>query len=683
LVALGSRYCTSCGRPLAPAPAPQSSRPRRAPLRDRPGLIAGAILGAAGLAVVVGVAILFGSVRPSPDGSADGSPPAARPSAEDVDNVSCGVPDLACEQMTVRIDHNRSDDETLGVVFGVHAAEREHEGTLFILTGGPGSSGLDASPYYLSTLPPEVLDRFDVVFVDQRGVGRSAPLECPVAAQEYTVTPASGDPTDADDAWTARWVNRCLEEADVSADELDTYVTARVADDLDAYRRHLGIDRIHLYGESYGTALVQQYAASYPDHVAAAILDGPVDTLLDGPTFAFEQLSAFNAVTDATFAACEKDGACRADFANGDPAAAWTSLLEQVADGPAALDYPLLAGGTEVRRLTMQDLLDLGLTMTYTELDRVSLLRALAAASRNDLVPVLELAYRVGLVDPETLEPEAVSDDSLAVFLAVHCANYADAPTMDAIRDELSEFQEELAADGNAYASTIWDELPCLNGFVEAGQAVQRPGAPRGDFPTLVLTATADPATPTEWAERIAEQASDGYLVRTEGGAHVTFGLGLPCPDAMVVDLLVRGDVPDDPVTECAGTVLAPYVSLPRDTLGAYEDIAEALVAVEENVFASPAFLAWNGFPLETACRHGGSMTLRIAVNEEIALDGCELIDGWALSGLVAFEEDGTTTMELRASNAELSYESSPFWRVTVTGTLDGEPVEIERQFNP
>jgi hypothetical protein len=75
-------------------------------------------------------------------------------------------------------------------------------------------------------------------------------------------------------------------------------------------------------------------------------------------------------------------------------------------------------------------------------------------------------------------------------------------------------------------------------------------------------------------------------------------------------------------------------------------------------------------------------MTIQFAVNEEIALDRCELIDGWALSGQVTFEADGTTIMELTAPNAELDYESSPFWRVTVTGTLDGEPIAIERQFN-
>ena len=52
--------------------------------------------------------------------------------------------------------------------------------------------------------------------------------------------------------------------------------------------------------------------------------------------------------------------------------------------------------------------------------------------------------------------------------------------------------------------------------------------------PTLVMVGTADPATPIGNAHRIVEHLADGYLVIEEGGPHVIFGWGHPCPDDIV-----------------------------------------------------------------------------------------------------------------------------------------------------
>ena len=51
----------------------------------------------------------------------------------------------------------------------------------------------------------------------------------------------------------------------------------QAAEDLEQFRQYLGADKIQLYGESYGTQLVQTYAAAHPDRIAGLFLDGPVD----------------------------------------------------------------------------------------------------------------------------------------------------------------------------------------------------------------------------------------------------------------------------------------------------------------------------------------------------------------------------------------------------------------------
>ena len=51
--------------------------------------------------------------------------------------------------------------------------------------GGPGVSGIDDMDNELASLTPELLDDFDIVMFDPRGVERSDPVEC---------NPAPGEP---------------------------------------------------------------------------------------------------------------------------------------------------------------------------------------------------------------------------------------------------------------------------------------------------------------------------------------------------------------------------------------------------------------------------------------------------------------------------------------------------------
>ena len=681
-----ARFCTACGTPQAaawrsslPARVTRTASPRITWKQPPPRVVAAGII-ALSVVAGVGAAILdpFTGER-----AATGSPTPGASASLSGEEVSCGVPDLECTRLTVRSDPADEAAGRIDVVFGRHDAVRTRSGTLVIATGGPGGSGLEASEYYLATLPQEVLDAYDVVFFDQRGVGRSSALRCPDADSETGSTSAETLLSPADRSGTAAWVERCLDEAGAELADLAIYETTRVAEDIEAYRQLIDVEELVLYGESYGTSVVQHYAAQYPEHVAALILDAPIDTRLDGPSFAAEQLAAFDDVTDATLDACADDPACRADFGDEAPRATWRALLDRLADGPIEVAYPLIRGGSDLRQLTRGDVLRLAIGLSYTEYERSALLRALAGAARDDFVPLLDLAYRYAGFDPEFVEPLAAFDGSSALYYAVRCRNYADLAGADLATDALERAERQLAEEGNAFAATIWDELPCIAGFAEFGVPIERPGAPTGDFPTMVLTATTDPATPTDWAARIADAASDGYLVRTTGGGHVTFGHGFSCPDDIVVDLLRSGDTPEGRVTDCPGYVIEPYVSLPLASLEAYHDVADALVAIEMNLFASPAYLVWDGMPTDSVCPLGGSFELTWHDSEAFDLHGCELIAGWPLSGSMTLGEDGRTVIEISAPNADLHYESSAQWHVTVSGTLDGRQVDISRKVTP
>ena len=154
---------------------------------------------------------------------------------------------------------------------GLHVARvpaisrRKQADPLFVLAGGPGAA---ASAFYATVAGAFARihrDR-DIVLVDQRGTGRSNPLEC--AADQRLLVRTTDTEIAAD---TRRCLARLSTRADVA------YYTSSVAvQDLERVRAALSVERINLYGTSYGTRVAQHYLRRFPQRVRAVILDGVV-----------------------------------------------------------------------------------------------------------------------------------------------------------------------------------------------------------------------------------------------------------------------------------------------------------------------------------------------------------------------------------------------------------------------
>ena len=54
------------------------------------------------------------------------------------------------------------------------------------------------------------------------------------------------------------------------------YTTADSVEDVEAVRSALGIDKLVLYGTSYGTKVALDYAAAHPEHVSRLLLDSTI-----------------------------------------------------------------------------------------------------------------------------------------------------------------------------------------------------------------------------------------------------------------------------------------------------------------------------------------------------------------------------------------------------------------------
>ena len=686
----GDRFCTFCGGVLALRPPP------RAEVRSNlvPAALAAAIVALTILGVVLVVsqpaaqtanesASPAASDEPSP--SADPSQPAEIGipfgTGSSASESPCAMGELECVRLVVPRDHADPDpDATMEVRFGLHAAEpEERTGTLVIATGGPGTSGLELAAQYLATLPGGIVDRYDIVFFEQRGVGRSAEIACEEAdliIPRWSDLAASA-PADATRAAT-EWVDTCLAEAGVDdPSALDAYGTFQAAADLDAYLDHLGAGKVMLYGESYGTALVQTYASHRPERVAGLVLDAVVDPTLDAVEASIQQAEAFSDLLDRVLDACEDDPFCVDDFPDTTAARAWDDLADRLRGGPVELQLPGRNGLPFEASVTFDDLVSTSASLLYSEYDRSLLLRLLASAARDDLKPLVRFSALLKGLNPETGRPLSPMYESVASFYAIACQDFPADRARGAA--QLHREIDRLAGEGARLATLPLADLPCFTGF--AGTADEEADADdaAGGYPMLVLTSEADAATPMSWAEAVARRHENAYLIVTSDGAHGSFGWGLPCPDDMVKEFLVFGDLPEESRTECDGHLVDPYRPIPLGGPDAYPDVLEALTAVEEALLTMPDYRFWDGAPRRLGCHHGGWMEMSWLANETFELHDCEVLPGWPLNGSVEFSPEFTTTMELELPNGEVTYESTETWEVTVEGTLDGEPLELSR----
>jgi pimeloyl-ACP methyl ester carboxylesterase len=156
----------------------------------------------------------------------------------------------------------------------------------------------------------------DIVIVDQRGTGKSHPLNCSFDEQQLL---------DASESQTAKVMRECRQSLAQDHD-LTQYTTSVAVADLDAVRRALGYERIALYGSSYGTRVAQHYARRYPAHTQAVILDGVVPpTQVLGPSTPLDAEAALQRI----FTRCRAETACTQQF--GDPAQDYQQLQRKLA----------------------------------------------------------------------------------------------------------------------------------------------------------------------------------------------------------------------------------------------------------------------------------------------------------------------------------------------------------------
>jgi len=378
-------------------------------------------------------------------------------------------------------------------------ARRKFPDPVFLLAGGPGQSAIAVAASTMA-LFSRLNNRRDIVFVDQRGTGGSAPLVCPDAEHESLAEQA--DP-DRQYRLAVECKAQLLKLPYIRSErDLGLFTTSIAVQDLDAVRRELGVERIDLVGASYGTRVALEYQRQFPQAVRRSVIDGvaPPDMALPS-SFSFDNQAAF----DALLAACAAEPACARD--HPDLQRRFAALLQSLPRTVKAA-HPL-SGRAEEFVLTRDMLLGAVRSALYVPALAAALPEAIDTASRG------EFAGLVGL--NATFTSRKATRLATGMHLSVVCAE--DVPRLRVNGDkpgadfglEFARFYERLCS--------AWPrgEVPAAFYGLAAAAA-----------PVLALSGGIDPATPPRHGERVVRAL--GPMARHVVVANAGHGvLGIGC----------------------------------------------------------------------------------------------------------------------------------------------------------
>ncbi|MEA2170219.1 MAG: hypothetical protein QOF76_3519, partial [Solirubrobacteraceae bacterium] len=287
---------------------------------------------------------------------------AAVPSAHAAPFHPCAKGKFRCTTVKVPVDYDDPAGPQAKIAVSVlPARDQQHKlGPLFINYGGPGADAVASTESFGAKLFRSYRDRFDLVAVDPRGTGASRPaLNCHTDQERVGlyrrpfITPDTAD-EDVALMHSTFYADRCMAQNGGFAAHVST---ANVARDMDRIRRVLGARRITYFGFSYGTLLGATYAALFPAHIRAVVLDGDVDpqTYLVQPTDSSAlQTAAFEGALDRYLDACRGHrGYCRWMHGRA-PADAYDRLIARLDAHPIAARRKKLVGNDH-RRVDGQD----------------------------------------------------------------------------------------------------------------------------------------------------------------------------------------------------------------------------------------------------------------------------------------------------------------------------------------
>jgi pimeloyl-ACP methyl ester carboxylesterase len=414
---------------------------------------------------------------------------------------------------TLKVFENRASREgrmiDLSIVVLPATGPDRSPDPVFMLAGGPGQA---ATSWVRGQAKSWMREKRDIVLVDQRGTGRSNPLQVRLPGNDSNLQDYL-EPIIQPAVFEA-----ALEELEKKAD-LTLYSTPIAMDDLDEVRAALGYKKINLIGGSYGTRAALVYLRRHPGTVRCAILNGVAPIAFKNPLF---HAAAAQEGLERIFE--EIDGSPDYRRAFPDLRKKFEALLRRLENEPVevVISHPATKEGVSVRLTRAAFAEALRVMMYYLDTNR-RVPGLILKAHEGDFEPFAQAAVEsnrrirsilsfgmlmcvTGSEDIPRIDPDSIETLTKGTFLGD-----------DRVRNQMA-------------VAAIWPR-----GDVPAGY-----GEPvRSDVPVLLLSGTHDPVTPPRFGAAAAEHLSNS-LHLVVPGAH---GVGGGVIERIKRDFLARGSV--------------------------------------------------------------------------------------------------------------------------------------------
>lgn len=449
--------------------------------------------------------------------------------------------DFECADLRVPIDYADLEVGSFKIAILRYKAQDQKNriGSLVVNPGGPGGSGVDYAYNAEYIFDPDVLDRFDIIGFDPRGVDRSAPIKCLNDAETDASYAADAKPdNDSELAQAMADAKEFIEKCESANKYLTHYSTAESARDMDILRAALGDKKLNYLGKSYGTYLGTLYAQFFPDKVGRMVLDGAVDPNISILEQNISQAKGFDDALGAFITNCAKEEDCPLSKNRQAAIKEIISIFTSAATSP--LPRKTIVKNDD--RAATESLIVLGTASAlYDDVDGWPKLRtAISEGLQGYGDSFLDLADQY----TERSTDAKYTSNTLDSGAIIDCLDWPDTRTTEQTKADVKRFTDVAPIFGPylAYSNIAckYLTLPTKDKLTRKTNKITSINT----APIIVIGTTRDPATPYEWAVGLSKIFTTSKLITLKADGHTGQGRGSACVDDAVDAYLLQGISP-------------------------------------------------------------------------------------------------------------------------------------------
>jgi|GEM_PF-366290 len=251
--------------------------------------------------------------------------------------VDCPMPipagaTVVCGEYQVPENRSKSNGRMIRMPFAILKSQNpQPDPVVFVSSGGPGGSSLDALSAYVNSA---YLQERDFIFVEQRGNKYAEPaLECPEVQMAMFANFSTLDSRDVEIAREVDAAHICRDRLLAQGIDLTAYNSAESAADLEDLRQLLSYEQWNLVGASYSARLVLTTMRLYPEGIRSVVLDSVYVPKVN----AYEQrIPSLARALETLFANCAADVKCGTKYPELEPH--FYAVIERMNNQPLAVE---------------------------------------------------------------------------------------------------------------------------------------------------------------------------------------------------------------------------------------------------------------------------------------------------------------------------------------------------------